>query len=99
MPNSPNVTAVPPLAAPPRPGWCCLRCLTLRGMSISSALLGGRSVGGRSVGARSVGAGRRVERRADLVRRQRLVAGRGGATGRLARVDRGHLLGRGIRDV
>src|SRR3954451_734375 len=109
MPNSPNVTAVPPLAAPLRPGWCCLRCLTLRGMSISSALLGGRgvrvrsvrvrSVTGRGVGDRSVGAGRRVQRRTDLVRRQRLVAGGGGATGRLARVDGGHLLGRGVGDV
>src|SRR3954454_4530608 len=98
MPNSANVTAVPPLAAPPRPGWCCLRCLTLRGMSISSALLVGRSVGGRGVGGRGVGAGRRVERRTDLVRRQRLVAGGGRATGRLARVDGGHLLGRGVGD-
>src|SRR4051794_12982463 len=41
MPNSPNVTFVPPLAAPERSGWCCLRCLTRRGISIS-ALLSGR---------------------------------------------------------
>src|SRR5919202_1362921 len=34
MPHSPNVTAVPPLAAPDRSGWCCLRCLTRRGMSM-----------------------------------------------------------------
>src|SRR5258707_723415 len=34
MPNSPNVTLVPPLAIPRRRGWCCLRCLTLRGISI-----------------------------------------------------------------
>src|SRR5262249_37757842 len=33
MPYSPKVTRVPPLAAPVRPGWCCLRCLTLRGIS------------------------------------------------------------------
>src|SRR6266568_8052441 len=38
MPYSPNVTLVPPLAAPDRLGWCCLRCLTLRGMSTTSAL-------------------------------------------------------------
>src|SRR2546430_8032262 len=31
MPNSPKLTLVPPLAAPARFGWCCLRCLTLRG--------------------------------------------------------------------
>src|SRR5665648_638872 len=34
IPNSPNAMAVPPVAAPVRPGWCCLRCLTLRGMSM-----------------------------------------------------------------
>src|SRR5438876_12266405 len=34
MPYSPNVTRVPPLAAPERSGWCCLRCLTLRGISM-----------------------------------------------------------------
>src|SRR4051812_5643285 len=35
MPYSPNVTRVPPLAEPCRSGWCCLRCLTRRGMSIA----------------------------------------------------------------
>src|SRR5665811_1973236 len=34
MPYSPNETLVPPVAWPVRPGWCCLRCLTLRGISI-----------------------------------------------------------------
>src|SRR5580698_9998266 len=34
MPNSPNVTLVPPVAAPVRCGRCCLRCLTLRGISM-----------------------------------------------------------------
>src|SRR5690349_23265081 len=33
-PNSPNASSVPPLAMPSRLGWCCLRCLTLRGISI-----------------------------------------------------------------
>src|SRR6266704_3270081 len=35
MPYSPNATRVPPLAAPCRSGRCCLRCLTLRGMSMT----------------------------------------------------------------
>src|SRR5579883_686314 len=35
MPKSPKVTAVPPLAAPVMRPRCCLRCLTLRGMSTS----------------------------------------------------------------
>src|ERR1700678_2200312 len=34
MPNSPKLTLVPPVAAPVRCGRCCLRCLTLRGISI-----------------------------------------------------------------
>src|SRR3954471_21132881 len=37
MPYSPNVTLVPPLALPRRFGWCCLRCLTLRGISIGNS--------------------------------------------------------------
>src|SRR4051812_45808462 len=55
MPHSPNVTAVPPLAAPERSGWCCLRCLTRRGMSISSTLRCVRL--GRGVGLRLAGRG------------------------------------------
>src|SRR4051794_36769519 len=51
MPHSPNVTAVPPVAAPWRSGWCCLRCLTRRGVSTSSAL--------RSVARLAVDSGRR----------------------------------------
>src|SRR5579864_5201359 len=39
IPYSPNDTWVPPVALPVRCGRCCLRCLTLRGMSMSSALL------------------------------------------------------------
>src|SRR5579862_4002068 len=35
MPKSPKVTVVPPLAFPVMRPRCCLRCLTLRGMSIS----------------------------------------------------------------
>src|ERR1051325_830016 len=57
MPYSPNATLVPPLAMPLRLGWWCLRCLTLRGMSMSArrALVldgvrglgdGGRRLGG-----------------------------------------------------
>src|SRR4051812_20016651 len=46
MPYSPNVTRVPPLAGPERFGWCCLRCLTRRGISIGSALLGRAGLGG-----------------------------------------------------
>src|SRR5450631_2055646 len=41
-PYSPKVTRVPPVAAPERPGWCCLRCLTRLGMSIASGLRSGR---------------------------------------------------------
>src|SRR5437660_12488558 len=42
MPYSPKTAFVPPLAAPDLPGWCCLRCLTRRGMSIGqlSSVLG-----------------------------------------------------------
>src|SRR5580693_6363376 len=45
IPYSPNDTWVPPVALPVRCGRCCLRCLTLRGMSMSSAFLaGGRAL-------------------------------------------------------
>src|SRR5919202_515599 len=62
MPHSPKVTAVPPLAAPERSGWCCLRCLTRRGMSIgqpSDPLLVSRST--------AVGAGGGRPRRGGLL--------------------------------
>src|SRR5919199_1412387 len=35
MPNSPKEPAVPPVAAPRRAGWCCLRCARRRGTSTS----------------------------------------------------------------
>src|SRR6478735_9285161 len=34
MPKSPKASFVPPLAAPVRLGWCCLRCLTRRGINM-----------------------------------------------------------------
>src|SRR5674536_9904 len=46
MPYSPKVTLVPPFACPERSGWCCLRCLTRRGINMGSALLSGRVDGG-----------------------------------------------------
>jgi len=33
--KSPNATCDPPFVAPLRDGWCCLRCLTRRGINIS----------------------------------------------------------------
>src|ERR1700712_237957 len=87
MPNSPNVTAVPPLAAPVRFGWCCLRCLTLRGMSMS-ALLCVRCGLGRALD-RGAGTGARVQGRALVVRRDGLIARDGRAAGRFAGVDLG----------
>src|SRR6266567_950106 len=36
MPYSPNVTLVPPLAAPCRSGRCCLRCLALRAALVAT---------------------------------------------------------------
>src|SRR5690242_15558368 len=57
MPKSPNASFVPPLAAPVRLGWCCLRCLTLRGINMVSALLS--ALGRRSSGDGSLGDGRR----------------------------------------
>src|ERR1700759_4691949 len=38
IPYSPKFTWVPPVALPVRCGRCCFLCLTLRGMSMSSAL-------------------------------------------------------------
>src|SRR6476661_801448 len=35
MPYSPKLTDVPPLAMPRCLGWCCLRCLTLRGINMT----------------------------------------------------------------
>src|SRR5438270_3482453 len=39
MAYSPKLIAVPPLAAPDRLGWCCLRCLTRRGINMASGPL------------------------------------------------------------
>src|SRR5215211_437927 len=62
MAYSPKLIDVPPLALPERLGWCCLRCLTRRGMSTGSApLLVGRGVLGRlgsgGLGGRRPGGG------------------------------------------
>src|SRR5215210_5838435 len=59
MAKSPKLIAVPPLAAPDRLGWCCLRCLTRRGINMGSAplfrsrgVLGTRGLGrGGALGA------------------------------------------------
>src|ERR687897_2228671 len=67
MPKSPKASEVPPLATPRRLGWCCLRCLTRRGINMRSGLLsgarcglGGRGLGG--LGARSAVAARATAR-------------------------------------
>src|SRR5579875_3780161 len=74
IPYSPKVTWVPPLAAPWRFGWCCLRCLTRRGISMSrSAPLGWCGLGRR----------RRLGRlRGDLGRRRGGLAAGGALGGR-----------------
>src|SRR6187401_1707239 len=94
MPNSPKASLVPPLAAPERPGWCCLRCLTRRGINMSGllgahggrGLLGGSGLGhgGGSVGA--AGAGRTV---GAVTARSTTLARRGGLLGR--ELARGHV--------
>src|SRR5580693_9673724 len=87
IPYSPNDTWVPPVALPVRCGRCCLRCLTLRGMSMSSAFLAcGRAL--RSPAPRTLRVPRPL---GPLLRRGpqrgllRLAAGPAG--GRLALVD------------
>src|SRR5690349_8040511 len=67
MPKSPKASEVPPLAVPRRLGWCCLRCLTRRGINMRSGLLSGArcSLDGRSLGglgARSAVAARATAR-------------------------------------
>src|SRR5919202_677576 len=60
MAKSPKLIAVPPLAAPDRLGWCCLRCLTRRGISMVSGLrvLGRGGCRGRgALGSRAAGLG------------------------------------------
>src|SRR5918999_594863 len=61
MAYSPKLISVPPLARPERLGWCCLRCLTRRGIStLSDPLLSRRGgvLRGRVLG-RSGGRGGR----------------------------------------
>src|SRR5690349_14666029 len=67
MPKSPKASEVPPLAVPRRLGWCCLRCLTRRGINMRSGLLSGArcSLGGGGLGglgARSAVAARATAR-------------------------------------
>src|SRR3712207_5957001 len=66
MAYSPKLISVPPLARPERLGWCCLRCLTRRGIStVSDPLLSRRGgvLRGRvlsrsgGLGARTLGDG------------------------------------------
>src|SRR5215212_6658065 len=65
MANSPKLISVPPLALPDRLGWCCLRCLTRRGMSMASGPLfrsrcrgvGRRGLGGGGLRSRGLGRG------------------------------------------
>src|SRR5690606_112690 len=91
MPYSPKCTLVPPLAMPLRFGRCCLRCLTLRGISMSACLpllCGLRGLGGGGLGGRLGGPGlalatapaRTLTARAALVPAPGPGAGRGGLT-------------------
>src|SRR3954469_13825445 len=91
MANSPKLIAVPPLALPERLGWCCLRCLTRRGISMASGpLFRSRSVlccrvlGGGGLGRSGrLGAGHLGDRRlgSGLARGHRDGALGGGALG------------------
>src|SRR3954469_4019362 len=91
--------AVPPLARPERSGWCCLRCLTRRGISMGSGPLfrargvlgASRCVTGRRGGRGALGAGGLAD-----ALRGRDVAGRGGDRAR--GVDVGHDRGLGSLD-
>src|SRR6476661_239591 len=89
MPKSPNASDVPPLAAPLRLGWCCLRCLTRRGINMRSGLLSGARSGlGRSLGR--LGAGRAVATGAAA---GAVGATRGGTTAATGGTGAGGLLG------
>src|SRR5919112_3963881 len=81
MAYSPKLIAVPPLAAPDRLGWCCLRCLTRRGISMASGpLLWRRVLGTRGLrGSGALGAGGLADALlgSDLARGGRHGAGRG----------------------
>src|SRR6478672_9107862 len=64
--NSPKLISVPPLALPDRFGWCCLRCLTRRGMSIGSdPLLRSGVLDGRRLGHSRLDRGGLDDRRLD----------------------------------
>src|SRR3954469_18235481 len=67
MAYSPKLISVPPLARPERLGWCCLRCLTRRGMSMASGPLFRRANGVRcrGLGGGRVDSGRLGDRRLD----------------------------------
>src|SRR5918997_11475 len=94
MAYSPKLISVPPLARPERLGWCCLRCLTRRGIStVSDPLLSRRGgvLRGRVLG-RSGGLGPRAL--GDGLLGSALAGGRGhravgGVDGRAGRGRRG----------
>src|SRR3954471_327524 len=98
MPKSPKARRVPPLAAPRRGGWCCLRCLIRRGINMSSALrsgsLGGRSNG--SLGGRSRGSGLGGTAVAVRTGRARATAGPLAAPSRTATATGNAGAGRGL---
>src|SRR3954452_20468864 len=98
MPKSPKARRVPPLAAPRRVGWCCLRCLIRRGINMSSALrsgsLGGRS--NRSLGGRSRGSGLGGTAVAVRTGRARATAGPLAAPSRTATATGNAGAGRGL---
>src|SRR3954452_21198682 len=95
--------AVPPLARSERSGWCCLRCLTRRGISMGSGPLfrargvlgASRCVTGRRGGRGALGAGGLADalRGRDLAGRggERARGGDVGPAGGLGSLDRGRL--------
>src|SRR5215212_2793965 len=56
MPYSPKASLVPPLAAPVRLGWCCLRNLILRGTNTAQPSCPDVSAGAGALAATSAGA-------------------------------------------
>src|SRR3546814_14804607 len=61
-PNSPKLRLVPPLAAPVRLGWCCLRCLTRRGINMAQASPGVVAVGAAEAASVASALGASAER-------------------------------------
>src|SRR5919107_3056787 len=93
MAYSPKLISVPPLARPERFGWCCLRCLTRRGIStVSDPLLSRRGgvLRGRVLGR---GGGLRARPLGDGLLGRDLARGRGHRA--LGGVDRRAGRGRG----